>query len=429
MADNEGSRPDSAHDGTAAAPGPLGGPYWRLWTSSGLSNLADGVLKVALPLLALRFTDSPLLIGGVGVALSLPWLLFALPAGALADRLDRRWAMLGANTVRGALVLALLLGMGLDLGSIWLIYAVAFLLGTTETLYDTTAQSILPQLVRREQLSRANGRLYAMEMAANEFLGPPLGSALVAVGLALALLTPGALWLAAVGALLLVRGRFRVSRTGPPTSIRADIAEGVRFLWSHRVLRTFAVLAGVSNFALSAVFTLLVVYAVGPGSPLGLTEAAFGLLFSAFAAGSLLGAFLAERCERVLGRARALRLSVLPFSLLALVPGLTANVWLVGLGFVVGGIGIMVWNVITVSLRQRLAPGALLGRVNSVYRLLAWGTRPLGAGAGGLLAQFLGTQTMFVVMGLLILTLVVPLLRIDEAVLEAAESSRAPSTP
>lgn len=425
MSGNEGSTP---RDATTTAPGPLGGDYWRLWTSSGLSNLADGVLKVALPLLALRFTDSPLLIGGVGVALSLPWLLFALTAGALADRLDRRWAMLGANTVRGSLVLALLLGLSPDLGSIWLIYAVAFLLGTAETLYDTTAQSILPQLVRRDQLSRANGRLYGMEMAANEFVGPPLGSALVAVGLALALLTPGALWLAAVGALLLVRGRFRIGRDGPPTSMRADIAEGVRFLWSHRILRTFAVLAGVSNFALSAVFTLLVVYAVGPGSPLGLTEAAFGLLFSAFAAGSLLGALVAEWCERALGRARLLWLSVLPFALLALAPGLTTNVWLVGLGFVVGGIGIMVWNVITVSLRQRMAPGALLGRVNSVYRLLAWGTRPLGAGVGGLLAQFLGTQTMFFVMGLLILTLLVPLLRIDDTALDAAESSGDPST-
>ncbi|WP_017586674.1 MFS transporter [Nocardiopsis ganjiahuensis] len=429
MVDNEDPGSGTPRDGTTTTPGPLGGGYWRLWTSSGLSNLADGVLKVALPLLALRFTDSPLLIGGVGVALSLPWLLFALPAGALADRLDRRRAMLGANTVRGTLALALLLGVGLDLGSIGLIYAAAFLLGTAETLYDTTAQSILPQLVRRDQLSRANGRLYGMEMAANELIGPPLGSTLVAVGLALALFTPGALWLAAVGALLLVRGRFGVSRTGPRTSMRADIAEGVRYLWSHRVLRTFAVLAGVSNFALSAVFTLLVVYAVGPDSPLGLTEAAFGLLFSTFAAGSLVGAFVAERCERMLGRARALRLSVVPFALLALVPGLTADAWLVGLGFVVGGIGVMVWNVITVSLRQRMAPGALLGRVNSVYRLLAWGTRPLGAGVGGLLAQFLGTQAMFVVMGLLILTLTVPLLRIDDAALDAAESSGTPSSP
>jgi MFS family permease len=428
MVDNEGSGPGTPRDGTTTTPNALGRDYWRLWTSSGLSNLADGVLKVALPLLALRFTDSPLLIGGVGVALSLPWLLFALPAGALADRLDRRWAMLGANTVRGALVLTLLLGVSLDLGSIWLIYAAAFLLGSTETLYDTTAQSILPQLVHRDQLSRANGRLYGMEMAANEFVGPPLGGTLVAMGLTLALLTPGALWLAAVGALLLVRGRFRVSRTGPPTSMRADIAEGVRFLWAHRLLRTFAVLAGVSNFALSAVFTLLVVYAVGPGSPLGLTEAAFGLLFSAFAAGSLVGAFFAPWFERLLGRARVLWLSVLPFALLALAPGLTANVWLVGLGFVIGGAGIMVWNVITVSLRQRMAPGALLGRVNSVYRLLAWGTRPLGAGVGGLLAQFLGTQTMFVVMGLVILTLVVPLLRIGEAALDAAERSGTPAS-
>lgn len=427
MADSDGPRPDlPSGNGTdapapAPAPGPLGGSFWRLWTSSGLSNLADGVLKVALPLVALRFTDSPLLIGGVGVALSLPWLLFTLPMGALADRMDRRWAMLGTNTARGVLVLTLFLAVSLDLGSIWLLYATAFLLGACETLYDTTAQSILAQLVRRDQLSRANGRLYGMEMTANEFVGPPLGSALVAVSVALAFVTPGALWIAAVGVLLLVRGRFKVRRGGPPTSMRADIDEGLRFLWNHRLLRTFAILVGVSNFATSAVFTLLVVYAVGANSPLGLTEAAFGLLYSAFAAGSLVGAFTAEWCERVLGRARTLWLTALTFSLLALAPGLSSNVWLVGLSFAVGGAGVMMWNVITVSLRQRMAPGALLGRVNSVYRLLAWGTRPLGAAAGGLLAQLLGVQTMFVVMGLLTLTLLVPLLRINDTALDAAE--------
>src|ERR671912_2426524 len=127
----------------------LGSAFWRLWTSSTLSNLADGLVKVALPLVALGYTDSPALVAGLAVALTLPWLLFALPAGALADRLDRRRAMLAANTVRAALLAALALATVAGAGSIWVLYAVALGIGAAETIYDTSAQSILPQVVPR----------------------------------------------------------------------------------------------------------------------------------------------------------------------------------------------------------------------------------------------------------------------------------------
>ncbi|MEU3020922.1 MFS transporter [Nocardiopsis sp. NPDC007018] len=398
----------------------MGAAYRRLWASSGLSNLADGVMRVALPLTALRFTDSPVLIAGVTTALGLPWLLCALPAGALADRVDRRWAMLCANLARGALVVLLTVGLLLDAGSVWLLYAAAFLVGTAETLYDTSAQSILPQMVHRDRLSRANGRLYAVELTANQFVGPPLGSALVALSAALAFVTPAALWVAAVGLLLLVRGRFRVDRSGASTTVRADIAEGLRFLWHHRLLRSFAVMVGISNFATSAVFAIIVLYAVGPDSPMGLSEPAYGVLLTATAAGSLLGSLAAEWGERVLGRAWSLRSCVLLFALMVAVPGLTPNVWPVALGFLVGGVGITVWNVITVSLRQRLTPAALMGRTNSVYRLLAWGTMPLGALTGGLVAEVLGLRAVFLCMGALTLVLLVPLFRLDEAALSRA---------
>ncbi|MFE1166627.1 MFS transporter [Nocardiopsis sp. NPDC058789] len=415
MSDPQGHTPPDPLTETSPVTRSLGGGFWRVWTSSGLSNLADGVLKVALPLAALRFTDSPVLVAGVTVALGLPWLLCALPAGALADRMDRRRAMVGANAVRGALVLLLAVGLALDVGSIWLLYAAAFLIGTAETLYDTSAQSILPQMVHRDRLSRANGRLYAVEFTSQQFVGPPLGGALVGASVALAFVTPAALWVAALGVLLLVRGGFRVERTGPPTSVRADIGQGLRFLWSHRLLRSFAVMVGVSNFATSACFAVIVLYAVGPDSPMGLSEPAYGALLTALAAGSLLGSFVAEWCERVLGRALALRLCVPLFALFLLVPGLTPDVWLVGAGFCLGGVGITVWNVITVSLRQRVTPADLMGRVNSVYRLLAWGTMPLGGLAGGLLAEFLGVRAVFLGMGVLMLTLLVPLGRMHEA--------------
>jgi MFS family permease len=142
-------------------PAPLGRGFWRLWSASTLSNLADGVVKVSLPLVAVTLTDSPALVAGIVVAVTLPWLLFALPAGALTDRVDRRAAMLAANTARGSALVVLVATVLLGYGSIWTLYGVALFVATAETVYDTSAQSILPQVVARERLSRANGRLQA----------------------------------------------------------------------------------------------------------------------------------------------------------------------------------------------------------------------------------------------------------------------------
>lgn len=383
---------------------PLGASYWKLWTSSGLSNLADGVFKIALPLLAIQFTQSPTLVAGLTVAATLPWLLFALTAGALADRLDRRKLMLWANLGRALLPAVLIAVVLLDLGSIWALYVVALMVGVAETLYDTSAQSILPQMVHRDQLSRANGRLYAVELTANQFVGPPLGGLLVAIGVVAGLAVPAALWLAAVGGLLLVPGAFRIERE-QRTTLRFDIGEGLRFLWHQKILRTLAVMTGVFNFASSAAFAVLVLFAVGPASAMKLSEVGFGLLLTTSALGAFVGSFISEWAEAKLGRSKSLALTILGSALLVGAPAVTDNPYILGAILFVGGMLIMLWNIITVSLRQRIAPARLLGRVNSAYRLLAWGTMPLGAAAGGLLAQWLGLQAMFGIMGVLTLAL------------------------
>ena len=383
---------------------PLGASYWKLWTSSGLSNLADGVFKIALPLLAVQLTQSPTLVAGLTVAATLPWLLFALTAGALADRLDRRKLMLWANLSRALLPVALVAVILLDFGSIWALYAVALMVGVAETLYDTSAQSIMPQVVHRDQLSRANGRLYAVELTTNQFIGPPLGGLLVALGVVAGLAVPAALWLAAVGGLLLIPGAFRTERE-LKTTLRFDIAEGLRFLWNQKILRTLAVMTGVFNFASSAAFAVFVLFAVGPASAMQLSEVEFGLLLTTSAVGAFVGSLVAERVEAKLGRSRSLTLTIFGAALFVGGPAVTDNPYVLGSLFFVGGVLIVLWNVITVSLRQRIVPNRLLGRVNSAYRLLAWGTMPLGAAAGGLLAQWLGLHVMFGIMGFLTLAL------------------------
>ncbi len=386
----------------------LGGGYWHLWSSATVSNLADGILKVALPLIAIKYTRSPALIANLTFAFTLPWLVLALPAGAIVDRSDRRAVMVSANVARGGLLAALLAAVFLGFGTIWMLYAVALFVGVAETFYDTASQAILPQLVRREQLPRANSLLYAAETSALELVGPPLAGLLVAASVGLSIGTPTALWAVAVVLLLLVRGSYRVNN-GPghvPKTLRADALEGLRFLVRHRLLRTITLMTGVFNFASSAVWAIFVLYAVGPETPLKLTGSQYGLLLSAAAFGWLVGSFFTGRVVRLLGRSRAIFLSYLLGGISIGIPAITSNGLVISAVLFIGGVGLITGNVVTLSLRQTITPAHVLGRINSCHRLFAYGTKPLGALAGGALGQILGLHLVFVVMGPVALTTV-----------------------
>lgn len=399
----------------------LGRPFWTLVTSSGLSNLADGMFKLALPLVAIHYTRSPALVAGLEVVRSLPWLVGSLQVGALTDRLDRRRTMVWANTARAVFVAVPAIVIAADGGSLWLLYVAAVGTGTAEVFYDTAAQSMVPSLVPRSRLDRANGRLYAVELGAQEFAGPPLAGAFVAVALALSFATPAVLWVVALAALLAIRGTFRPSRDGPPTTIRADVRQGVSFLINRPMLRTMALMVGMGNLANSATFAVLVLFAVGSGSAMGLTEPQFGILVAVGAAGGLMGGVVAERVQRRIGRARTLTLSVFGMIAYVATPALTANVAIIAATFFAGGLTVMLWNVTTVSFRQRVTPDHLLGRVNSTYRLVAWGTRPLGAALGGALGEGLGVRGVFAIMGLVTVAMLIPNRHITEQALTDAE--------
>jgi MFS family permease len=394
--------------------------FWRLLGASAASNLADGIFFIVLPLVALRFTDSPMLIAGLALVSRLPWLVFVLIAGALADRLDRRQTMRTVQLFRVGMV-GLLAVLALTGGlSLPVLYVAALLLGIGETFFDTAAQSILPSIVDRDRLATANGRLYGVELVMNQFVGPPLGGLLIVASIPLALGASVAGYaLAAVG-LTLVVGSFRPVREGPPTRITADIAEGLRYLLRHRVLRTLAAMVGVMNLASSATAAIFVLYAVAPG-PMGLSEPEFGILSTTFAIGSLAGSFAAAPLERRFGRVPLLFASVVAIGVSMAVPGFTTSAWAVGLSFVVAGFLVVVWNVITVSLRQRIVPDRLLGRLNAAYRLLAWGSQPIGALLGGVIGAAIGLPAVFILAGILGLTLVLTRVVITEEALRSAE--------
>ena len=395
--------------------------FWRLWGSSAASNLADGLFFIALPLLAVRLTDSPILIAGLAIAGRLPWLVFVLVAGALADRLDRRITMRNVEFFRVAMLVVLTMLAVFDGLSLPVLYVAAFALGVGETLFDTAAQSILPSIVDKDRLATANGRLYAVELVMNQFIGPPLGGVLIGISVPLVLASSVVGYaLAAVGLTLIV-GSFRPVRTGPPTRITTDIAEGLRYLWRNRVLRTMAIMVGVANLAGTATQAVFVLYAVRPG-PMDLTEPAFGLLLTGFAIGSLLGSLVAAPLEARFGRVPVLFVSIAIMAVNMAVPAFTTNPFVIGSSWITAGVFVVVWNIITVSLRQRIVPDQLLGRVNAGYRLFAWGTQPIGALLGGIIGELLVLQAVFLLAGASALLLLLARFVIDERAIAAAEA-------
>lgn len=384
----------------------LGRNYWKLFSASVMTNLGDGLMSVALVWLASAITRDALLIALVGLASRLPWLLFSLPAGVITDRFDRRHLVAWMDVARvlviaGFAVVVLLHQEGLptpeQLASgevpasdssgllLAMLCLVSLLLGCAEVVRDNAAQTLMASVVDKPQLERANGRLWGAETAMNNFVGPPLGGLIVAVALALPFFLNAGLL--AVGAALIfaLSGSFmpRGQTTTGKIQWRAEMGEGFRWLWNNKVLRTLAILLGGMNMLSALSFVILVLFVQ---DVLGLFEGwQFGIVITGMAVGAVLGSLVAERISARLTQGTSLFVAIIGSGLSFIVIGLTSSpvvVWLVG---VVSGVFIVLWNVITVSLRQRIIPDHLLGRVNSVYRFFGWGTISLGTLLGGLI--------------------------------------------
>jgi hypothetical protein len=315
--------------------------------------------------------------------------------------------MMGANLARGSLLAAFGVLCTLRAESLLALYLVAFAAGVAEVFYATSAQAIVPMVVESPLLSRANAAQQVSDQAANQFAGPAFGGLLMAIGAAVSSFTSGGLWVLAVVGLLLVHGTFRTVRPAVHSTLGGEIVAGIRFLLGSRVLRSITLRVGVTNFAGSAVTAVFVIYAVGRGSVLGLSPAGYGVLFTASAAGSILGVFFVAPVRKMIGDRGLMTSNIITQSIQIGLPVVTHHATVVGAAFFIGGIGLAWWNVSTVTLRQRLTPPTLLGRVVSAYRLVSWGALPLGALAGGLLAEVMPIRAVFGLMTLITLSALV----------------------
>jgi MFS family permease len=417
--------------------------YWRLWGAVASSNLGDGLVSLAFPWLASLLTRDPMAIAGVALATRMPWLLFSLQAGVLGDRLDRRRLMVSANTVRALVAATTTAAVAFDAMSLPALYVAAFLLGMCEVVFDNTSQAILPALVARDRLDRANGTIIGAQMVIAEFVARPLSGAVIGVMLSLPFAIDAVT--AAISAALIasIPGTFRASAPDPAGAgarprMRALIGEGLRWLWAHRLLRTLAIALGIANGAGAAVFATYVLFAQ---EILLLDGLGFGLLLASGSVGGLLGSVVGPNVVARLRSGPTLTLTLATPIVGFAVTAATSNAFVVAACFVVISFTMVLWNVVTVTLRQTLIPDAILGRINSVYRFLGWGAMPIGTLLGGALVSAVertatreaGLRSPFVAAALiylLLLLLAAPRLRtraIDDAT--AAATATATSTP
>lgn len=392
---------------------PLGGNYWRLLIASAVSNLGDGIIRTVIPLLAITLTRDPVLVGALTALAFLPWLLFAIPSGALVDRMDRRRAMSLANLLRAVVIGGLIAAIAAGQVNMVVLYALTFVLGMAETVYDSAARAMLPQVVRRDQLDRANGPLTSAEIVTETFLGAPIGSFLFAWLVVAPFLTGALGYLLAAVLILSIVGNLRPGREGNRESgtatMRADIAEGLRWLRDHHLLRALAVLSGLTAAAHTMANAVLVLYVV---DTLDVPESAFGVFLVSAGLGGLLGGLCAAWLSRRAGRITTMIVSAVFCAVANVGMGLTDAAWLGAALFGLVGVSVSIWNVLVMSLRQALIPEQLFGRVQGAYRTLVWGMIPLGALVGGVVAGVTSVPTTFVISGVLQLLLAVVCLQL-----------------
>jgi MFS family permease len=373
----------------------LGADFARLWAANAISNLGDGAAGVAAPLLVASLTESPALVAGAVFVQQLPWLLFSLPAGAYVDRLERRRLLVGVNLARGALLAGLALMVWGDAATIPLLYLAFLLFGTAETIADSTSVALLPSIVPAEGLARANARLLGTYLVGNQLIAPPFGAWLFVVASALPFAVDAASFLAAALLVAPLLWRHPPAPPGaqrPPRPLRAEIGEGLGWLWHHPTLRLLAVCVGVMNLAGAGSFAIWVLWA---RERLGLHGVGFGALVTAYTLGGLLGTLLASRLEARFGPATLLRAGLCIEAGSQLSLALTRTPWIAGATLVLFGAHATIWGVVSVSLRQRIVPDQLRGRVNSVYFLFDLGGAALGTLLGGGLAAVVGITAPF----------------------------------
>lgn len=369
---------------------PLGHDFSRIWSASLITNLVDGVLRLAAPLLAVSLTEDPILIGALSALGLLPWLFFAIPIGALVDRVDRRKALVIGNSLRAVIALFIAFAVSQDFINIWLLLISVFFFGICEVLVDTTSQAVLPQILDKSNYERGNSRLQISEVIVSQFAGAPLSGLLYAVSIALPFFfsTTGFILAGLLILLFPFERAINVRKEGDAgqakLGLKGDIKFALNYLYQDKQIFSIVVITTLLGFFYSLSNAIAPLFIL---KELNVSPALFGVVLAIQGIGALAGSIAAPMVSKYLGRGKALAINVFFASLLVIFIGLSPNAYFFVAVSVLIGFTISVWNILLMSLYQSLIPPELYGRIHGARRTIVWGLMPIGALLGGVIAR------------------------------------------
>jgi MFS family permease len=360
-----------------------------MWGASLLTNLADGVLIAAAPLLAVSLTKNPVLISVISALVMLPWLLFAIPIGAIVDRVDRRFLLAGANATRFIIAALISLAIATQTITIYWLFLATFLIGICEVTADTTTQSLIPQILDKSQLEKGNSRLQVSETVVQGFIGTPLSGFLYAIAIYIPFIANSlgflvaAVLAASIPAKFLQDIRNEVSEKVKPDFL-AEMKFGIGYLYNEKALLRLVLTTASIGLCYSMSTSTIVLFIL---QELKLTPSLFGLVLAIQSSGAILGALAAPRLSSAFGRSRVMAICIFLSSLIILLQGLAPNIYVFISLATIASFTITNWNILLMSTYQSVIPGHLFGRIHGTRRTLVWGLMPFGSLLGGLIAK------------------------------------------
>lgn len=377
----------------------------RLWSSSAASNVVDGLLKSAAPLLATTLTKDPFWISTIAALVMVPWLLFAIPIGGLVDRIHRRTMLAIANSIRlGAMVL-LAVSVGLGFITLPILLLATFLFGVGEVIYDTTMQSMLPEVLETNQLEKGNARLQITSVTLGEFIGTPLGAFLFALSIALPFFFGALGILIAIGLVLFIPTDYslRVSsaETKEPTKFWADVRFGIKYLYESKRLLRLVLMTSAMGFFYAVSSSTMVLFII---ETLKTPPALLGVIIATPAIGALLGSVTAHRFSAKFGRMRVMAWAMVLSAVVTVLHGLSPNYWILALIMTISSLIVTHWNILLMATYHQIIPSHLFGRIHGTRRTLVWGLLPIGSLVGGVIAT-IDLRLPFIVGGLFCLVI------------------------
>jgi len=368
----------------------LGPAFNRLFSASVISNLSDGLLAVAAPLLAISLTKDPILISMLSAFVMLPWLLFAIPIGLIVDRSDKRILVTFTNSIRFITVGLVALAISTDTITIyWLLFA-TFLIGTCEVATDTAAQSLIPVILDKQNFEKANSRMNIAETVIQNFIGAPLSGFLYATAIVLPFILNSlgfliaAIFVLMIPAHLISHGSSEAKKEEEKETFVSEIKFGLNYLWSDRPLRRLVVTTTSLGFFYSLSTSTLILFIT---QTLAVPAKFFGVLMAGAGSGAVLGGILTPALSKKFGRGRVLSIAIFLSSITVIFQGLAPNVWIFGVVGFISSFAITNWNILLMSCYQVLIPSELYGRIHGARRTFVWGVMPIGAFIGGVIAH------------------------------------------